>query len=102
MAQPLRLRFRKPVDRGMQDVGHGLGAGENRDVELDEVAALLLPERSDFRAGRERGADPRATQVAHYAADVDPRSDDDVGAESAVAQLRVEGRLAPCLPPSIP
>src|SRR2546422_10362274 len=86
------LGRRQPVDRGMQDVGDGARtlAGDDHQVELDELASLLLEERADPAPRREGLADARPGQVAHHAPDVDPRAQRHVAVEGAVGLVEKE------------
>src|SRR5256886_16270103 len=76
----------------MLDVGDGTGAiaGDDHQVQLDELASLLLEERAHPAPRREGLADTRAAQVAHHAADVDPRAQRHVLVEGTVGLVEEE------------
>src|SRR5881296_800667 len=88
---------RQPIDRGVQHVGDRtrVGGGDDHDVEFDELARLLLEERAHAAPGGQPLADARAAEVAHDAADVDPRAHRDVAIHRAVALLEHEARMDP-------
>src|SRR5438046_3152100 len=79
----------------MLDVGDGTAAvaGDDHQVELDELASLLFEERADPAPRREGLADARAAQVTHRAPDVDPQTERHVTVEGAVGLVEEEARM---------
>src|SRR5436190_14009239 len=79
----------------MLDVGDGTAAvaGDDHQVELDELASLLFEERADPASRREGLADARAAQVTHRAPDVDPQTERHVTVEGAVGLVEEEARM---------
>ena len=71
----------------------GTAMGQDGDVELDEVAAFLVPEGAHARPPRERVTHAGATKMTDDAPDVDPRADDDVPAQTAIADVREKGGM---------
>src|SRR5437867_9942764 len=82
------LGWRQPVDRGVQDMGGEASplAGDDHEVELDELASLLLEERADAAPRRERLTDAGAAEVADGAPHVDPRAHRHVAVEGPVGR----------------
>src|SRR5689334_1085414 len=68
-------RHGQPVDRRVQDVRDGTGARHDHEVELDELAPLLLEQRAHLAAHGQLLAHARAAEMAHDTAGVDPRPD---------------------------
>src|SRR5919197_2429327 len=74
------------VDGGVDDVGDRTRAlaGHEHQVELDELASLLLVDRADAAARGQGLAHAGAAQVSYDAARVDPWAEPDVLAEGLV------------------
>src|SRR5207245_8838205 len=91
------LGRRQPVDRGVQDMGSEASplAGDDHEVELDELASLLLEERADAAPRRERLTDAGAAEVADGAPHVDPRAHRDVAVEGPVGLVEEEAGVDP-------
>src|SRR5205814_4529080 len=70
-------------------------AGDDDQVDLDELASLPLEERAHTAARGERLADARAAEVARHAADVDPRPQRQVPVERPVGLVDEEARVDP-------
>src|SRR5438034_301564 len=91
------LGRRQTIDRGVQEVGdepRGLAGGDH-EVQLHELAALLLEERAHLAARGQPLADARAAEVAHGGAGVDPRAHRHVAIHRAVALLEQEAGVHP-------
>src|SRR3989440_6619974 len=90
---------RQPVDRGVQDMGDGPGAvaGDDHEIELDELAASLLEQRADAPARDQRLADARAAEMAYDAAGVDPRAEAHVETERLVGLIEEVRRMDPAV-----
>src|SRR5205814_1313318 len=70
--RPGRLPW--PVNRRVDDARERRRAVcDHQDVEIDEPVTLALVVRSDARPRAELIADPRQREIAHVAADVNPR-----------------------------
>src|SRR5205807_761897 len=70
-------------------------AGGDHEVQLDELASLLLEERAHAAARGQPLADAGAAEVAHDAARVDPWAHPDVAIDGAVALLEEEAGMHP-------
>src|SRR5207245_89320 len=91
------LGRRQTIDRGVQEVGdepRGLAGGDH-EVQLHELAALLLEERAHLAARGQPLADARAAEVAHGGPGVDPRAHRHVAIHRAVALLEQEAGVHP-------
>src|SRR6185503_9666833 len=84
-------------DRRMEDVGDWARAiaGDDQQVELDELAALLLEDRAHAAARRQGLADAGAAQVADDAADVDPWAHLHILAQRLVGLVEEERGMHP-------
>src|SRR5713101_604366 len=70
-------------------------AGDDHEVELDELASLLLEERADAAPRRERLTDAGAAEVADGAPHVDPRAHRHVAVEGPVGLVEEEAGVDP-------
>src|SRR5438128_8262763 len=97
------LGRRQPVDRGVQDMGGEASplAGDDHEVELDELASLLLEERADAAPRRERLTDAGAAEVADGAPHVDPRAHRHVAVEGPVGLVEEEAGVDPGAPAAV-
>src|SRR5262245_62653982 len=82
----------KPVDGRVQHVGDRAWARARRDdqIQLDELTALLLVQRSHLAEGPESIAHLRPPEVADGASRMNPRAEAHVAAESAIRLLQIE------------
>src|SRR3989441_10203257 len=97
------LGRRQSVDRGVQDMGGEASplAGDDHEVELDELASLLLEERADAAPRRERLTDVSAAEVADGAPHVDPRAHRHVAVEGPVGLVEEETGVDPRAPAAV-
>src|SRR5512145_3217587 len=89
------------VNGRVEDVSDGAralpGAGDDDQVQLDELPTLLLEHRPDAAPGGQRLADAGATEVADDAAHVDPWSEPHVLPERPVGLVEEERRVDPAV-----
>src|SRR6266478_9640419 len=82
------------VDRGVPDRGHGTGAlGDEQEVELDELMALLLEQTLDPAAHGEVLPHARHAPVPPLTLDVDPWADAHIAAERAIGEIEIGARM---------
>src|SRR5712691_5668065 len=76
-------------------------AGDDHEVELDELASLLLEERADAAPRRERLANAGAAEVTDGAPYVDPRAHRHVAVEGPVGLVEEEAGVDPRAPAAV-